>query len=94
MKWGKKLAGWSERYFNPSNIALTHEDWTTICQITAISIGLNGCLAAIAACGTAETMTFGAVTVPCFWILGVLCNAHGAAASVLTGRCDKLMGMR
>lgn len=93
-KWAKKLSAWSAHHFDPANVTMSQQDWATLCQVATTVVGLTGCLSAVASCGTAEAMTFGTLTIPCFWIVSVICNGHAAAGTILTGRCDKLMGRR
>jgi hypothetical protein len=74
---------------------MTHEDWTTLCKVMSTVVNVAGCLAVTASCGTAESVTFGTITIPCVWLVGVMCAGHGAfTQGLLFERCSVLMGAR
>jgi hypothetical protein len=94
VKWGEKLSAWSGRYFDPKNVAMNREDWTTLCKLSTIVVSLTGCLAVIGSCGLSESMTFGTVTIPCYWLVGTICGGHSAGQALLSDRCGILAGAR
>jgi hypothetical protein len=91
-KWQGKLSSWTNS--ESFGVNMTHRDWTTLCKALAAMVGPASCLAAIGACGSVDVVTVGAVTIPCIWVTGVICNAHAAVGAVLFDRCDILMGIR
>jgi hypothetical protein len=39
-------------------------------------------------------MTFGTVTIPCYWLVGTICGGHSAGQALLSDRCGILAGAR
>lgn len=82
VKWGVKLSGWTGRYFDPKNIAMTSREHENLCKVALTVVAFTGCLAAIVGCGTAVSMTLGGVTIPCSWVTGIICTGHGLAPNL------------
>lgn len=92
-KWGRKLAGWAGRYFDPKNIGMTPSDRVNLCKV-ALAIGtFTACAAGSLACVGADVVTFGSVTVPCIWVTLLLCGGHGTVSGLLVD-CPALVNAR
>jgi len=91
-KWTAKLGAWigSKSFFGH----MTASDWEVFCKFATTFVGFTSCAALLLACGAAEVVTIGGVTMPCAVVGQMLCLGHTAVDGLVIDRCGIAVRLR